>query len=90
MYKNVDYMFQLIKAIEFCHRHDVNHRGNDYCNSIPFNFSLDIKPENLLINSDHTLKLCDFGFARSINSDDSVYRLHSYTAGGGTVHQNYY
>lgn len=24
----------------------------------------DIKPENILINSDHSLKICDFGFAR--------------------------
>ena len=29
----------------------------------------DIKPENLLINnSDHSLKLCDFGFARTVTS----------------------
>lgn len=26
----------------------------------------DIKPENLLMNSDGTLKLCDFGFARQL------------------------
>jgi serine/threonine protein kinase len=31
------YIYQLIKAIEFCHRHDIVHR--------------DIKPENLLTNS---------------------------------------
>ena len=36
-----------------CHEHDVIHR--------------DIKPENLLINVEHVaLKLCDFGFARTI------------------------
>ena len=47
------YVFQLVLAIEWCHRHDVIHR--------------DIKPENLLINPDtHELKLCDFGFARTL------------------------
>ena len=41
-------MWQLCRAIEFCHAHNVIHR--------------DIKPENLLMNlDDHTLKLCDFG-----------------------------
>ena len=24
----------------------------------------DIKPENILLNADHTLKICDFGFTR--------------------------
>lgn len=43
-------VFQLCRAIEWCHRNNVIHR--------------DIKPENLLINADQSLKLCDFGFAR--------------------------
>jgi cyclin-dependent kinase-like len=46
------YIYQLCKAIEYCHRYDVIHR--------------DIKPENLLIGNDHVLKLCDFGFARTM------------------------
>merc|ERR1719284_2126960 len=47
---------QLARAIEYCHRHDVIHR--------------DIKPENLLINpADNALRLCDFGFARSVQGD---------------------
>lgn len=50
------YMFQLCCAIRECHRHNVIHR--------------DIKPENLLVNPDHTLKLCDFGFARVVDMKD--------------------
>ena len=46
------YTFQLCMAIDWCHRNDVIHR--------------DIKPENLLVDPDHTLKLCDFGFARTL------------------------
>ena len=46
-------VWQMVRAVEYCHRHDVIHR--------------DIKPENLLVNlSDMTVKLCDFGFARTI------------------------
>mmetsp|Transcript_16592 Transcript_16592/g.41980 ORF Transcript_16592/g.41980 Transcript_16592/m.41980 type:complete len:604 (-) Transcript_16592:71-1882(-) len=48
------YIYQLCRAIAWCHEHDVVHR--------------DIKPENLLMNPDHSLKLCDFGFARTLNS----------------------
>ncbi|XP_054645027.1 cyclin-dependent kinase-like 5 [Dunckerocampus dactyliophorus] len=47
------YIYQLIKAIHWCHKHDIVHR--------------DIKPENLLISSNDVLKLCDFGFARNLS-----------------------
>lgn len=48
--------FQLLRALEHCHRHNVIHR--------------DIKPENLLVSSsDNSLRLCDFGCARQIKAD---------------------
>jgi serine/threonine protein kinase len=43
-------MFQLLQAIAFIHDCDILHR--------------DIKPENILVNSDCSLRLCDFGLAR--------------------------
>ena len=46
------YIYQLCRAIEYCHGQEVVHR--------------DIKPENLLISADQSLKLCDFGFARTL------------------------
>ena len=49
------YIYQLLKAIEFCHRNNVIHR--------------DIKLENLLIKpKTNELKICDFGFARVLNN----------------------
>ncbi|KAM7015198.1 cyclin-dependent kinase-like 5 isoform 2-T2 [Tautogolabrus adspersus] len=47
------YIYQLIKAINWCHTNEIVHR--------------DIKPENLLISSEDVLKLCDFGFARNLS-----------------------
>ena len=44
------FIFQIIKALDFCHSNDIIHR--------------DIKPENLLVSKKNELKLCDFGFAR--------------------------
>jgi len=47
------YIYQLCMAIDWCHSNNVIHR--------------DIKPENLLIDtSASVLKLCDFGFARTL------------------------
>jgi len=45
------YMWQLITGIAFCHSHRVLHR--------------DLKPQNLLIDRNGSLKLADFGLARA-------------------------
>uniref|UniRef100_A0A8D0HPT2 Cyclin-dependent kinase-like 5 n=1 Tax=Sphenodon punctatus TaxID=8508 RepID=A0A8D0HPT2_SPHPU len=59
------YIYQLIKAIHWCHKNDIVHR--------------DIKPENLLISHKDILKLCDFGFARNL-SDGSNANYTEYVA----------
>jgi mitogen-activated protein kinase 15 len=44
-------VWQMLIALKYCHYRKVIHR--------------DLKPSNLLINSDSTVKLCDFGLART-------------------------
>lgn len=64
------YIFQLCCAIHYCHTNNVVHR--------------DIKPENLLVNSssgEHSLRLCDFGFARLLQPNCSTaYDMTEYVA----------
>merc|ERR1712010_360664 len=47
-------MYQLFRACKFLHSADIIHR--------------DMKPSNILLNSDCQMKVCDFGLARSIAS----------------------
>ncbi|CAE7531860.1 CRK2 [Symbiodinium natans] len=45
------FLYQLLRGIAYCHAHRVLHR--------------DLKPQNLLINREGSLKLADFGLARA-------------------------
>merc|ERR1711990_514577 len=47
-------MYQLFRACKYLHAADIIHR--------------DMKPSNILLNSDCQMKVCDFGLARSIAS----------------------
>ncbi|RXN01916.1 Cyclin-dependent kinase-like 2 [Acipenser ruthenus] len=53
------YLFQILRAITFCHHHSIIHR--------------DIKPENILVSQYGVVKLCDFGFARTMAAPGEVY-----------------
>lgn len=48
------YIYQVLRGLDFCHNNNIMHR--------------DIKPENILISPNGVVKLCDFGFARFVNS----------------------
>lgn len=47
------YMYQILEAIAYCHKHRILHR--------------DLKPQNLLVDQFGHIKLADFGLARVFN-----------------------
>ncbi|XP_009564448.2 cyclin-dependent kinase-like 2 [Cuculus canorus] len=53
------YLFQIIRGTAFCHSQNIIHR--------------DIKPENILVSQSGVVKLCDFGFARTLTASGEAY-----------------
>jgi len=52
-------LWQVLKGTEFCHHHNIIHR--------------DIKPENILVSKSGIVKICDFGFARTLAQPGEAY-----------------
>ena len=63
-FSNADSRFyggQIVSAIEYMHRKDIIYR--------------DLKPENMLIDSDGYLKITDFGFAKVMKANERTWTL---------------
>lgn len=52
-------LYQVVKALKYMHTGDLLHR--------------DMKPSNVLLNSDCHVKLCDFGLARSVADTETAH-----------------
>ena len=59
------FVFQMCKAVHYLHINNMIHR--------------DVKPENLLIDENMQLKLCDFGFARKITLNEKNNNIEAMT-----------
>ena len=58
--KMAKYIFkQIISAINYIHKHNIVHK--------------DIKLENILLDINHGIKICDFGIAKKVNSSDQLF-----------------
>ena len=59
------FLYQLLRGLKYMHSAKVFHR--------------DLKPKNILANSDCKLKLCDFGLARAMSCDPQIVRMPMFT-----------
>eukprot|EP01017_Pseudomicrothorax_dubius_P043921 TRINITY_DN7381_c0_g3_i3.p1 TRINITY_DN7381_c0_g3~~TRINITY_DN7381_c0_g3_i3.p1 ORF type:complete len:416 (+),score=128.33 TRINITY_DN7381_c0_g3_i3:135-1382(+) len=60
------FIYQILRSLKFLHTSNIMHR--------------DLKPRNLLVNSNCDLKLCDFGLARSLEIEEQALDMTDYVA----------
>eukprot|EP00297_Palpitomonas_bilix_P006935 CAMPEP_0113896990 /NCGR_PEP_ID=MMETSP0780_2-20120614/18378_1 /TAXON_ID=652834 /ORGANISM="Palpitomonas bilix" /LENGTH=382 /DNA_ID=CAMNT_0000888299 /DNA_START=17 /DNA_END=1165 /DNA_ORIENTATION=+ /assembly_acc=CAM_ASM_000599 len=58
------FVYQMLRALKYVHSANVLHR--------------DMKPNNLLVNANCDLKVCDFGLARVADTNDAAHAMTSY------------
>ncbi|OHT06937.1 CMGC family protein kinase [Tritrichomonas foetus] len=60
------FIYQVLRGLKYIHSANIIHR--------------DLKPSNLLVNSDSSLKICDFGLARVAEQQEKTEFLSEYVA----------
>lgn len=60
------FLYQILRGLKYIHSSNVLHR--------------DLKPGNILLNSDCELKICDFGLSRGVDFDNNALMSTTYVA----------
>lgn len=70
------FVYQILRGLKYLHSAKILHRYNNDIEPNYLQCSRDIKPGNLLVNSNCILKICDYGLARIWDKNDNSNMTH--------------